>query len=341
VKPQVTATSPMHPSYDPAMASAGAKVREYRGRAEDAALRAHRRWPLLEFPLELGRRWLRVNGSILAGHLAFRVFIFLVPLLLVIVAALGFAHNGGVDVGGETEGMRLGAATAHTIADAADSADESRVQLGLVGVIALLSATSGLVAALRLVVATVWEIPVKQAPRSRVRTMAWLVPGVLVVLGGVALRQWLTKRGFVFDGLGVLSGVGINSLCLLGLFWILPRRAERWVDLVPGTLAAAAGFTALNIASTVYFTGKLQQSSQVYGALGVAVTVLAYLFFVGQIIVVATLVNTIWYDRAEILERLRSGVGSGEKSAVDQDEPEPAPVVDSEPPVTVDGDAHQ
>lgn len=287
------------------MVDTAERVREARERVQDAALRAHRRWPLLEFPVELVRRWIRVNGSILAGHLAFRVFLFIVPLVLVLVAALGFAHAGGVDVSDQGENLRMGQATARSIADAADHADQSRWRVGVVGVITLLTATSGLVAALRLVVATVWEIPVKQASHSKLKTMAWLVPGVLVVLAGSAVKQWLTRRGIVFDGLGVLIAVGVNSVTLLGLFWILPRRAERIVDLVPGALAAAAGFTALNIASAVYFTDKLQQSSQLYGALGVAITVLLYLFFVGQIIVIATLVNTVWYDREQILEKLR------------------------------------
>jgi membrane protein len=268
---------------------------------------AYRRWPVLELPLELLRRWIRVNASVLAGHLAFRVFLFMVPLVLVLVAVLGYASSSGVDVEEQGENLRMGQALAGVLADAGDDAESSHLQVGFVGLIALLSSASGLVAALRLVVAAVWDVPVKSAPTSKLKTMAWLVPGVGFILLGAAARQWLTRRGLVMDGLGALVAVTVNSATLLGLFWILPRRATRIVDLVPGAVAAAAGFAALNIAGAVYFTGKLQQSSEVYGALGVAITVLLYLFFVGQIVVLATLVNTIWLDRAEILERVRTG----------------------------------
>jgi membrane protein len=278
----------------------------WRQQATDAFWTAYRRWPFLEFPLELGRRFLRVNASVLAGHLAFRVFLFLVPLLLVAVAALGFASAEGVDVQDQGENLRVGQALAGSIADAGESAEEGRFRTGVIGVIALLTAASGLVAALRLVVATVWGVPVRQATHSKLKTMAWLLPGIALICAGIATRQWLTRRGILLERFGVLLAILLNSVTLLGLFWILPRRTTTWTDLVPGAVAAAAGFLGLNIASAVYFTEKLHKSSEVYGALGVAVTTLLYLFFVGQIVVVATIVNTIWFDRDEILARVRA-----------------------------------
>jgi membrane protein len=282
------------------------RVHDWRQQATDAFWAAYRRWPILEFPLELGRRFLRVNASVLAGHLAFRVFIFLVPLLLVAVAALGYATANGVDVAEQGEQLRVGQALAGSIADAGETAQEGRFRTGVIGLIAVVSAASGLVAALRLVVAAVWEVPVKEAATSKLKTMAWLFPGVALICAGVAVRQWLTRRGLLLEWFGVLLAIAINSVTLLGLFWILPRRTKVWTDLLPGALAAAAGFLGLNIASAVYFTDKLHKSSEVYGALGVAVTTLLYLFFIGQIVVVATIVNTIWFDREEILARVRA-----------------------------------
>jgi membrane protein len=285
---------------------AAAKAREARERAQAAAERAHKRWPLLEFPIELVRRWTRVNAGVLAGHLAFRVFVFLVPLLLVLIALLGFASSGGVDLADQSQHAGMGQELADSIAQAGQQSEQSHLQAGVIGLIALISATSGLVAALRLVVGVVWGVPPKEAPRSKVKTMGWLFPGVLIILAAIVVRQVLARHGLVLQGVGALIVIAVNSVALLGLFWILPRRATNILDLVPGAIAAAAGFACLNIASAVYFTGKLQKSSEVYGALGVAVTVLVYLFLVGQVIVVATIVNTIWYDRAEILETLRA-----------------------------------
>jgi membrane protein len=291
-------------AYDPSV-SVSERLEGWRQQATEAFWTAYRRWPILEFPLELGRRFLRFNASVLAGHLAFRVFLFLVPLLLVAVAVLGYATASGVDLAEQGENLRVGQALAGSIADAGESAQEGRFRTGVIGVLALLTATSGLVAALRLVVATVWEVPVKEAPQSKVKTMAWLLPGIAMICAGIAVRQWLTRRGLILEWFGVLLAIAVNSATLLGLFWILPRRTTRWTDLLPGALAAAVGFLGLNIASAVYFTDKLHKSSEVYGALGVAVTTLLYLFFVGQIVVVATIVNTIWCDREAILARVR------------------------------------
>ncbi len=282
-----------------------------------AARDAYRRWPLLELPIELVRRWIRVNASVLAGHLAFRVFIFIIPLLLVIVSALGLASSSGVDVAAEGERLRMGQALAQSIGDASQDAEGDTVQFAVIGSIALLSATSGLVAALRLVVAAAWEIPVKAAPKNKIKTMGWVVPGVVVILLGIGIRQWLSSKGLLLEGFGALIGISFNTLTILGLFWILPRRCKHLTDLVPGAIAAAAGFTALNLAGAVYFTGRLQKSSEVYGALGVAVTVLLYLFFLGQVVVLASLVNAVWYDRASILARHRDGGGPTAPDATD------------------------
>lgn len=282
------------------------RVQQWRQQATDAFWTAYRRWPILEFPLEMGRRFLRVNASVLAGHLAFRVFLFVVPMLLVAVAALGYASASGVDVAEQGEQLRVGQALAGSIADAGETAQEGRFRTGLIGVLAVLTAASGLVAALRLVVATVWGVPVRDATTSKLKTMAWLFPGIALICVGIGVRQWLTRRGLLLEWFGVLVAILINSLTLLGLFWILPRRTTAWTDLLPGAIAAALGFLGLNIASAVYFTDKLHKSSEVYGALGVAVTTLLYLFFIGQIVVVATIVNTIWFDREEILTRVRA-----------------------------------
>lgn len=72
-------------------------------------------------------------------------------------------------------------------------------------------------------------------------------------------------------------------------------------DLLPGSALGGIGFAALNIATVVYFADKLERSSQTYGSLGIAVTVLLYLFVVGQVLVISAITNTLWVDRSAIL----------------------------------------
>ena len=43
---------------------------------------------IVDFGTELVDRWGRVNASVVAGHIAFRAFLWIVPMVLLVVAAL-------------------------------------------------------------------------------------------------------------------------------------------------------------------------------------------------------------------------------------------------------------
>ena len=44
--------------------------------------------PALDLGWELGRRYRRLNGSVLAGHLTYRFFLWLAPLFLLLIASV-------------------------------------------------------------------------------------------------------------------------------------------------------------------------------------------------------------------------------------------------------------
>lgn len=262
---------------------------------------ARRQWPWLALPEELVRRWSSTNGSVLAGHLAYRVFVFILPLLVLVVGLLGYASASSSDVGGEiTNHSDLGSALASTLADTGSQAKDGRLQLVVFGGFALLLAASGLVKALQLVFATAWGISPK-AGRSRLVVLGRFLPGVLVVLVAVALRHWMSKSGLVLSLGSEVLGILVDAVALLGLSWVLPRRATNVFDLVPGAVLGGAGIGALHVAALVYFPNKIERASALYGTLGVALVVLLYLFLIGQILVVSALTNAVWLDRREII----------------------------------------
>jgi uncharacterized BrkB/YihY/UPF0761 family membrane protein len=262
---------------------------------------ARRRWPWLALPEELVRRWSSTNGSVLAGHLAYRVFVFILPLLVLLVGLLGYASASSSDVEGDiTSSSGVGKALASTLADTGDQAKDGRLQLVVFGGLALLVAASGLVKALQLVFATAWGVSPK-AGRSRLVVLGRFLPGVLVVLAAVALRQWMSRSGFVLSIGSEVLGIVIDAVALLGLSWVLPRRATRVIDLVPGAVLGGIGVGALHVAALVYFPNRIERASALYGTLGVALVVLLYLFLMGQILVVSALTNAVWLDRREIM----------------------------------------
>jgi uncharacterized BrkB/YihY/UPF0761 family membrane protein len=259
------------------------------------------RWPWLALPYEFVRRWTGVNASVLAGHLAYRVFVFILPLLVLIVGILGYASSSGTDLQEQSEStMRFSGVVASTVSTTGQDATAGRLQLVVFGGFALLLAASGLVKALQLVFATAWGVPVKSG-RSRLAVLGRFFPGLLVVLGAVALRQWLSRSGFVLTLSSEVLNVFIDSLVLLSLSWVLPRRTTSLLDLAPGALIGGAGLAALHIAALVYFPTKIERASALYGTLGIALVALLYLFLVGQLLVASAIANTVWFDRREIL----------------------------------------
>jgi uncharacterized BrkB/YihY/UPF0761 family membrane protein len=263
--------------------------------------RSRGRWPWLALPAELIKRWTTTNGTVLAGHLAYRVFVFILPLFVVVVGVLGYASASGTDLESSSQSsMRFGSTLASTVATTGEQARDGRLQLVVFGGFAVLLAASGLVKALQLVFATAWGVSTKSG-RSRWAVLGRFLPGVLLVLVAVAFRQWLGRSGLVLTLTAELLNVLIDSVALLGLSWVLPRRATRLIDLVPGAVVGGVGLGALHIAALVYFPSRVERASALYGTLGVALVALLYLFLLGQVLVASALTNAVWFDRHQIL----------------------------------------
>lgn len=286
-----------------------AHLRERGDQARTEATRrlddAVRRFGPVALVVEAAKRWLSTNASILAGHLAFRFFLFLVPTSLIVVSALGFAAASTDLEEAANDSMSLGGPLSHALAETGAQAQGSRLQLGAAGLVGLTIAGLSLVGALRAVFGAVWGISPKAHKRSRFLTLFGLIVLVAIFYAANALRRRLVTEGLIFTTFGIAAMVVVSGLFIGALSWLLPRRASRLIDLVPGAIVGGVGLTLLNVGAAWYFTDKLETQSQTYGAIGVTLTLLTYLFFWGEIIVLSAVANAVWFDRADILRRDR------------------------------------
>jgi uncharacterized BrkB/YihY/UPF0761 family membrane protein len=69
-----------------------------------------------------------------------------------------------------------------------------------------------------------------------------------------------------------------------------------WTAFLPGAVLIGAGVEALHLFTVYFLEGKLADSSQLYGALGLAATVLFYLFLIGRGVVWAAELNAIVWE---------------------------------------------
>jgi uncharacterized BrkB/YihY/UPF0761 family membrane protein len=101
-------------------------------------------------------RFRRLNGSILAASIAFRVFLFLVPLTLTLVGIAGYTVAAGNDL--RQNSGRLGSALATAVAQAGSDSKRSWWILIIVGFFTMLTTASSLFSTLSRSSAQLWEM---------------------------------------------------------------------------------------------------------------------------------------------------------------------------------------
>jgi len=237
---------------------------------------------------------------VLSAFVAFRMFVFLVPFVYVLVAGLGLygsSQPGGTQDVIERAGA--GAAIASSLANAMEASDRGRWLALILGIGALLWASLGVTKSLYAVHQVAWRLP-----RRRMTTTVGAVVGpiffVMAAIATSAAAAAIRDRNAAW-GLAATVGVFVAfaGLWLLASI-ILPREpGTPWTALLPGAVLLAVGLQGLHVAVVFYFAAKLSRASEAYGALGVALVVLAWLFLIGRLAVAAAALNAaLWEQHA-------------------------------------------
>ena len=251
------------------------------------------RFGLVRVLTDLVERSVAEGGTVVAGLLAYRLFVLLLPIGAIVVAVAGFDQLAASDAADQ---LGLGKWIASTIARAGQDAEQSRVPLLLTGVVGFGFASWGLLGSLQYAAAVAWRIPTRRFPRKG-RAVVRLAGSVLVFVG-VLYLSILVRRAGVVAG---LAATGANFLAatvaFFGLSWILPHRCRAWFWLLPGAVVGAFGVLGLQLVATYYLPRELSSSSQTYGTLGLALAVLTYLYLLGLLTWLVVLVDVVLWDR--------------------------------------------
>jgi uncharacterized BrkB/YihY/UPF0761 family membrane protein len=238
-----------------------------------------------------------VAGGIIAGALAYRLFLWLLPLALVAVAGLGIAADSADRSPESTaESAGLGGLVSDSIAGAAKSSN--RWYALLVGIPVLVYVTRsvlrGLIGAHRLV----WTDVRAAAPRPTVVGTLWLLVlllGLFVLTGlASAVREWSAALGLLSTVVIGLAYAGVWLLVSLRL----PHRGAPTSALLPGALLFGFGVQLIHVFAAYFLQPWALNKQGTYGALGVAAVLLLGLFVLCRLIVAAAVLNaTLWQRR--------------------------------------------
>lgn len=254
--------------------------------------------PALDLGLELLRRFAYLNGSVLVGHIAYRSFMWFVPLVLVAIGLLGYGAAEGIDIVRFGREAGLDGSLLDTTSEEASGA---ALQVMLVGLIALVMATRSIVRAVFFVFAQAWEIE-PRTPRRTVRAVGITLASALVFVAVTAAISALAGRGPVFFVGAGLAGTAATMAVLLAVSWLLPHRAPSILHLLPGTVMAVTGGVLIDLLGGLYFPRRLTGASQTYGSIGFVLVILLFLWLWAFLIVGSAFVNAVWCDRKAVLD---------------------------------------
>jgi len=279
----------------------GGRIGRLRARAERAGDRYQQlaqTHPILGLPLAFLARYTSRQGILLASAVAFRLFLWLMPLALLlagVLAAFATGDDGDVRSAAKTAGI-TGAASQEVVTALHDGHRSWWVAV-LIGSLLFLWTTRTLLRTLTIVNAHAWQAPLPKRRQRDVLTTTLIFAGAWLVVAAVAAA--ITRIDGLLPG-GLLLGVALQGAAVAGTWLLvcqrLPDRRTSWIDLLPGCLLFGFGLAILHLVSRIYIPPRLAHSSELYGSLGIAAVILAWLLIVGQVIVSAALINSVWAE---------------------------------------------
>jgi membrane protein len=96
----------------------------------------------------------------------------------------------------------------------------------------------------------------------------------------------------------VAAGVGLDTVLFLWMFRTLTNVHVPWRAHLPGAVAGGIGLEVLKLVGGVYVPRAVASSSALYGSIGIVFAVLTWLALTARLVVYASALNVIRYERA-------------------------------------------
>ena len=267
-----------------------------RGRLLQSRVQAAReRHGSVDFGFELAERDSSIGGGLLAGALAYRIFVLLLPTTLLLVTGLGlYADSVGKSTTTVTREAGVHGLIGSQVAEAASGRHRALVFLLMIPAVAYALAT--LYRALAKVHAIAW-LGSARGVRTGPRGVAVLAGALAVQVVATELVTWI-RRGNVYEGLLALLAYAV----LIGGAWLavsleLPHRGVGWPRFVPGAALFAFGLFFVHLFNVYVTTRLVEGRANTYGALGIATALLFSLVLVGRLMVFSAELNAALDER--------------------------------------------
>ena len=239
-----------------------------------------------------------VGGGILAGALAFRIFLFMVPFVYVVFTVLGAISRAlGDDPGQLARNVGITGILANAVVKVDDQSAWTQAALVLGALVTIFITSGALLKALFVVHWLIWRVrrvmPAGLAPRLVLIGLTLAASAL-----GVAINYLRTSSGIAGAVLAVLIITALSFALWWWVSWKLPHAPVPARALIPGALLMAAGADVLQLLTTYWIGYLVARKTSTYGALGIALAVLLWVYILGRIMVGSAGLNAaLWYRR--------------------------------------------
>lgn len=250
--------------------------------------------PLVDVCLRIYHRDRDSAGTLVGSAVAFRLFLFFVPMLLFITGLLGFLAQW-IDRG-DLESNGISGGLADQINAALSQPDSTRWLATLLGLFGMAWAGRSLTKALVAASCLAWEMPVRTKASPKVMgAIAGLVAGIALVS---TLVNRLRDNGIAIAGMSFVAGFAFYVVAWFVLTMLLPRRENTDPSaLLPGAVIVAVTLTGMQAVSQLYLPGKFSHASELYGAIGITIVTLGWFFILGRVMMFSLSVDAVIYER--------------------------------------------
>jgi uncharacterized BrkB/YihY/UPF0761 family membrane protein len=270
------------------------RVTEGQARLSELIDKNHDR-PVIDVGLRFYQRDREAAGTIVGSALAFRLFLFFVPLLLFVVGVLGFVARW-IEPADINEAAGLTGPIAEQINTALTQPNSTRWIATIAGLGGMAWAGRSLSKVMVSAACLAWRLPVTTKASLRViGAVIGLIAGLVVVSSVVnRIREdfGLGAAGLSFVAVWALYGVAWMTLTML-----LPRATKDPGALLPGAALVAAVLTVMQAIAQLYLPDRIGRASQLYGAIGATIVTLGWFFFLGRAIVLGMSLDAVIYER--------------------------------------------
>ncbi len=260
-----------------------------------ARLRRYESVPVVGLGVSLFQRDTEAGGSMVGSALAFRLFLFFVPLLLVVVGVAGFVGDR-IDPDQLNHTVGVSGGLGEQIRRAFQQSGSGPWLITVVGLVGLATTGRSLSRVLLSASSNAWRLPIERKASLRV---VGAIAGLVCGMGLVALlvNRARVDLGLAAAGLSLGPAFLIYAVAWLVVSLLLPRGTDDPGALLPGAVLLAGVLTALHAVSELYLPDRFTSAGELYGAIGTTVVTLGWFFIIGRAIVVAMELNPVVYER--------------------------------------------